>query len=73
MRQAKSSIPLSGRMSRQFAPDFEISRAAPDTYPRRPRKIERRGKITRQHAVGMDDFMEAACWAMPLTSTTPQA
>jgi hypothetical protein len=55
MWQTWLSISSSGKISRQVAPDFEISRTALYTHTRRSRKIERWGKITRKHDVEMDN------------------
>jgi hypothetical protein len=60
MWQTKLRIPLSGRISRQFVPDFEISRVALHTYARRPRKIERWGKITGKPDAGMRNLCSSA-------------
>jgi hypothetical protein len=69
--QTKLAIPLSGRISRQFAPDFEISHVALHCCARRLRKIERWGKLTGNPAVGMGNLCSNAkpvhAWIQPLS------
>ena len=53
MWQTQLAIPLTGRISRQFAPDFVWARGPLHYHARPPRTLERWDKITRKHAVGM--------------------
>jgi hypothetical protein len=76
MWQTQLAIPLNGRISRQFAPNFDWARVPLHYRARHPRPVGRRGKITRNPAVGMANcWQDGAChavdWATRLLTASP--